>query len=153
MREIKFRAWDKNGDGMFYNVQDGILFDDGSIYEFRYFFDQREGDIHDWELMQYTGLLDKQGKNIYEGDICEMIILGDRSDYLKYNKNIDGALVVVEIRNLIPGFISVFLEMQHPDDKDWKSFWQCEDNEWWNKEYFTIIGNIYENPELLKETP
>ena len=67
MRKIKFRAWDKGSQTMLYYAKnpdtpnmtlDGVCihWNDGSNVSYQYI------------LMQYTGLLDKQGKEIYEGD-------------------------------------------------------------------------------------
>ena len=65
MREIKFRAWDKEEKKMIYNAEntyDGYPVDIASF-----------GGILDctdfYDVMQYTGLKDKDGKKIYEGDI------------------------------------------------------------------------------------
>ena len=63
MREIKFRVWLKQRDKMVYfdlfePDRDYIIKEEASV---------REGD----PVMQYTGLKDKNGKEIYEGDILE----------------------------------------------------------------------------------
>ncbi len=67
MREIKFRAWDKRNSMMFVNIQTGIHFDDGSHYGFSDFLTESDR----WTLMQYTGLKDKNGKEVYEGDVVK----------------------------------------------------------------------------------
>jgi len=62
MREIKFRAWDRTNKQIFqvhslgskWSSEDGLMFGDGRF-----------------PIMQYTGLKDKNGKEIYEGDIVQ----------------------------------------------------------------------------------
>jgi uncharacterized phage protein (TIGR01671 family) len=107
MREIKFRAWDTVVDKMDYAGECtvsidffGRTFDDGET-------PPRHIDYRT-KLMQYTGLKDKNGKEIYEGDIIETPV-GNR-----------------EVKWLSVGW----------------SLLTAGDTK--------VIGNIYENPELLK---
>lgn len=114
-REIKFRAWYKDGtEGMIYLSLDGFL---DPLQEF-------EGGIGGYEIMQYTGLKDKNGKEIYEGDIIV-------SDYEKWWHN-QPCGVVEYLEN---GFWL--------SGKDGSHFMPNEDSR-------RVIGNIYENPELLE---
>ena len=109
-REIKFRAWDKENKKMW---QFGLFdLDDHYVYG--------EGECmpDDVEIMQYTGLKDKNGKEIYEGDVLS-----------------GKTLVGFEDGMFVPHY-----NMGREE--------RLEDIEGWNKTR-EIIGNIYENPELL----
>ena len=80
-------------------------------------------------LDQYTGLKDKNGKEIYEGDVVR--IWADPKDYNGYKGH--NYIGVVEWDEFILGFIL-------SDGHGLKDF-----------EFIEIVGNIYENPELLNK--
>lgn len=119
MRGIKFRAWEKNLKEMI--PVDNIDFEKRMINTksaWRLF--------NEIELMQYTGLKDKNGKEIYEGDIAR-------------KRNIIGGVVWAnEYQSL--GFYLKSKEGLHDVIAPYYM---------WD---FEIIGNIYENPELLEES-
>lgn len=71
MREIKFRAWDKESETMVHPK--GILFD-GRIVNFSCGMLEPYGG---YKLMQWTGLKDVNGEEIYEGDIVECFVNGN----------------------------------------------------------------------------
>jgi uncharacterized phage protein (TIGR01671 family) len=124
MREIKFRAWDKKAKIMLYNP--AVKYYDGS-YE-----------IHDFPLMQYTGLKDKNGKEIYEGDIIKIQGKIDPSHYEKEFLTeqvewVDGM-----------GCWNITTHMLY------NALGQTLENKYAMRSELTVIGNIYENPELLK---
>lgn len=118
-REIKFRIWDSQHKQMLdwswtNDTFRALLFRNKSAYI----------------TMQYTGLKDKNGKEIYEGDI-----LNGRDDCLEYNKS------VVEY------FSGSFVLMTYYKNKAVAI--ESRLNEAPNTEY-EVLGNIYENLELLK---
>ncbi len=128
MREIKFRVWDKEvrrietwemlkncNKEWLINVIDGQL-------------------TNDYELMQFTGLEDKKGKEIYEGDI---LIEGYSEDDLVVFEivwiDIDDAGYSV-IKGIDPNCVLHDIRLSRSDLRH------------------TIIGNRYENPEMIKKS-
>ena len=114
-REIKFRVWD-NVDYMSkpFTLQSLM---DANRTEF----------TSDCIVMQYTGLKDRNGKEIYEGDIIHSDCLGEKK--------------VCPVQWQEHGFWMA-------DYIDAEGTWH---GGWWPKpEYMEVIGNIHENPELLK---
>ncbi|MFJ5713143.1 YopX family protein [Neobacillus sp. NPDC093127] len=115
MREIKFRAWEKNLKEIIpvheINFENRMI-NTKSVWRL---FDEIE-------LMQYTGLKNKNGKEIYEGDIVKYKPMFGNGNYIT---------AVVE----------------YSEHAEWCLGWQplhgvvhkCE-----------VIGNIYENPDLLE---
>ena len=134
MREIKFRIWCKQNESM--QRVSKIGFDEGKLW---YVLDEDHEtqppyfeDDDDWVLMQYTGLKDKNGKEIYEGDIVDY--LGD-IDHINSN-----VLRVIEYKNEEACFVA-----RLPVGVE------GEEAVYLNEHDFKVIGNIYENPELLEE--
>ena len=132
MREIKFRAWLKE-DKKMVNVET-MDFTDKSIQYLKKseiinaYILRRESD--DVELMQYTGLKDKNGKEIYEGDIV-LIKLDETSTW---HKTVVGFKKGAFIASLIDGEDYIYIFNRGFDSND-----------------FEILGNVYENKSLLEE--
>ena len=130
MREIKFRIWVKDRKEIFEvilinYVSKNVTYILERIGHFLNIRDNKFNDVefNDVEFMQYTGLKDKNGKEIYEGDIFH---IGSKK-ILYIVKWIDCGLKGRQIRN--------------------KS---CIGLDYW-KDDIEVIGNIYENPELMEE--
>lgn len=133
MREIKFRLWDKYFKFMDYDFSNNYLItNDGKVLEKveKRFADQY---WHEYEedkncvLMQYTGLKDKNGKGIYEGDIVKGKNYGFNTPirYIGTVEYVYNKFKVIGLRDKYKGT-----------------------NDELNTIY-EVIGNIYENPELL----
>ena len=130
MREIKFRAWVKEL-AVLANVV-AINFEVGKVAlgietEGTYWWYTSTFDLKDVVLMQYTGLKDADSKEIYEGDI--LTDFGDAGPlYVEFSTEHAGFVFMDKFDNGPPSYT--------PKEISY--------------EQFEIIGNIYENPELLK---
>lgn len=119
IREIKFRAWAFGGMGDSFNPFDPEFLSTGGTFD------------KDTIFMQFTGLLDKNGKEIFEGDLFQ-------------------------VANNVIYVIKYFVESENNFEKAYGCFCLTVPEkitipiDEWAIKNGQIIGNIYENPELLK---
>lgn len=132
----RFRAWDKEGNRM---ILPKYLYSIDLLKErvtertkCNYTFSLHSIPFDKVELMQSTGLEDKNNKEIFEGDIVRMRNPRDRRQI--------GMFQVVRVAN------SPMLGLL--DKKLTTEIFNLYEH---MRNYYEIIGNIYENPELLKE--
>jgi uncharacterized phage protein (TIGR01671 family) len=126
-REIKFRAWHKQVEAM--KPVEWMNFK-GDLLKVPFYGNWAKSSC---ALMQYTGLKDKNGKEIYEGDLIR------REDVGNYAKGGLSNLMEITFEDgsfctRSGEFRTSLIEMEYP-------------------EYYEIVGNVYENPELLQEKP
>ena len=127
-REIKFRAWDKSTNEMV--DWEGITGHGNTMYVILC---KTKSDKYD--LMQYTGLKDKNGKEIYEGDIVRL------SDDYRFH---EGELCVIEWHKYsVPYIVQRYL-VSRLKIGDYNFDYIKGDSE-----LYEIIGNIYSHPSLL----
>jgi len=119
MREFKFRMWDINTKRFYY------MYLDESIGSTRTILSPKEATVQ-----QYTGLTDKNKKEIYEGDILDFTA--------RYKQT--GPVEVI--------YYGASFGCVVTDDGGLEEFWAL--NHIVQQHYPEIIGNIFENPELLK---
>lgn len=126
-REIKFRAWSKVAKKMANVSMMGMGM---------YLLETEDGhsgssDLEDIEIMQYTGLKDKNGKEIYEGDILDDGGVIEFRDDLNWDSG----------GSVHSGFFST-------------SGYEYEESGCLSYHYqigeYEVVGNIYENPGLVK---
>ncbi len=140
---FKYRVWDKSRGEMSYRVCLGFIDDgqgtqdwvcaDTTCGQINY----RDGKLKDIELMQCTGLRDKNGKLIYEGDVVKTKFYGkcDTKNYSNFADFVNFKVIYKDGKFLFAAENQPYQPLsdvvKYPN-------------------YFEIIGNIYENSKLLK---
>ncbi len=127
MREIKFRQWLSLRNYMHYGI--GVIEEGNWAGPVSCVFNQDP-------IMQFTGLFDKNGKEIYEGDVVSSI-------FAKGIENYEAELIGVVVYRDCYFTIDRKKNNGHIPWVDWPTeyFENCE-----------VIGNVWENSELLEET-
>lgn len=138
MREIKFREWDQNRHEIYGGDIPGMSYGNREDFDDMVGFRFAHTELIDYEgteefknkriLEQFTGLHDKNGKEIYEGDIVKIVGL--------FGFEFTGEVVYDRFGFNLKGFWFSGFDDPH------LAF--SEEYEW------QVIGNIHENPELLE---
>ena len=133
----KFRAWDKELQTMLdvslIDFKKGVLV--GEHWEFG---ETNFMNFDEIVLMQSTGLKDKNGKEIFEGDIVKRDGI-KRPEVVRFGEWID-----VDSLGYKEQYIGFYFESEH-EGQEWLHSVEPQFNH-----LYKIIGNIYENPELLE---
>lgn len=133
-RKIKVRVWSKPLE-RFLTKDEWFLDFDGDLHFIEYDEDSNQYwpdrvPEENYVVQQYTGLKDSKGKEIYEGDI------------VKYHRGFESEKEIRELTSHIKFQDAAFgFDMKGFNDM----FMSLE-----NDSYIEVIGNIFENPELLK---
>jgi len=136
LREIKFRAWDERHKHLF-QVQE-MGYSEGKLWAVS----SRNGYKH-WNcyLMQYVGLKDKNGKEIYEGDILRVRINPKYcGNITMYNWHYINSELLYEVI-WDDGMWKLRAPSRKTDFPFLFNTWTLE---------LEVIGNVFENPELIE---
>jgi len=140
MREIKFRAWDKEKEKMVIAAWRMSMNLNGNIYwkvdHYDGNFNLKEREETDgnnrFTLMQFTGLHNKNGQEIYEGDICKYSYINPMTrEERTFVWKVEWSNGAYWLHSIDDSLQDTLLWIQHKE--------------------IEVIGNIYENPELLKK--
>ena len=138
MREIKFRAWD---------IENKVMCDVSHIFIANMVIPQTimvsvgsemKHCPDDAILMQFTGLLDRHSKEIFEGDVVKTVLMGDEIiGTVKYGEKWGCFYLAVTNKHGVQVALDSVFGWLYADDAE--------------EIVAEVIGNIYEHPEMLKE--
>lgn len=140
---FRFRIWDKPISKIYYDTALGFTQNNSVGFWARantpnYYIDYTGDRLKDIEIMQCTGIKDNNGKLIFEGDILKVTGSRDASGYG----------VVEYLQAGCQFFINGYLDYPSPYHPRRKGEFYQPLQEWLCTK---VIGNIYENPELLED--
>lgn len=149
-RPIKFRAWDKNKKVMLRKSEDGL--------GHRYSLEQSSGD--DWwifsegldvvseefELMQFIGLKDKNGREIYEEDIVRLALSGSENRGAFVDARVGYYPMSFCLYPVVEGAGELVDECERDFSESAGVSVDTGLMDW-----VEVVGNIYENPEMDTE--
>lgn len=139
MRDIRFRAWNKKYDFMMQSVMVAAY---GSGRRCKY--DSEWWEEADIEIMQYIEMKDKDGEDIYEGDIIEFDDVGEEGYEYKEGFDFQNRAVIIWNNGRFE------LDKPMSDNSEVLDFMNnCHEDFWNALKDCKVIGNIYENPGLL----
>lgn len=152
MREIKFRAWD--GERMEYDIAVGrhtkdtcqwntvVVLDDGAVWV--------PEEQSEFQVMQFTGLHDRNGREIYEGDIVLMLYTDWPSKPAADPRRLEDYLrSISKTGTVLHDPDTGGYEVEYRDGRFGPWRWHLRPGKHGRVE---VIGNIHENPELLSDT-
>lgn len=128
MRIPKYKVWD-NGEKRLIIHSELMERDQEVMCIYTALTDEESLKVNKWIPLQYTGLKDMNGRDIYEGDICE------------YEDGEHSFIAIIE-----PDYVNWYLKGISPKENfNINGFHDC------GKSWLKIIGNVFENPELIEE--
>lgn len=148
MREIKFRAWDKQSKRMIVDKQDFIplIVTSAGVFRLSATHDDALYSLVEperFELMQYTGIKDKNGIEIYEGDIVRLTYIRCEGGGWKSNSKEQGEVY-------FDSTWGVKFDCKDMTQRTADTHWKVKAGSFDDAIDVEVVGNIHQKPELLE---